>query len=141
MPRLSENSHSMSVLESLDTKQTRHANLRFPPGPKLLARFGHLVAESQATPLVPCNGIHVADAGWLATAGSASADAATENAADISIHIHSQRDGSTVGPENADSDAQALASDLPVFSTRGQKAPELPGRSAKTRSRPFRIPR
>ena len=56
-----------------------------------------------------------AAAGWLAAAGSASADAATVNAADIGTHIPSQRDGSTVGPENTDRDASAQASDLPVF--------------------------
>ena len=141
MPRVREDSHSMSVFETMDIKQTRHADLRFPPGHKLRARFGHLIAQPQASPLMLGNSIHVADAGWLAATGSASADAATVNAADISNHSHSQGAESSVGPVSNDRDVLTIASENQVFSTRGQKAPEQPGRSAKTRSRPFRIPR
>ena len=108
-----------------------------------MARFSHLVAKPKATPLLPGENIHDADAGWLATAGSASADAAVGNAADIGIHTHSRQEGAKVSPENADGDVIAPVSDPPVvpaFSVCGTKAPEQPGRNAKTRSRPFRIP-
>ena len=140
-PPLRESSHSMSILATLDIKPTHHTKLCFQPGPKLMARFSHLVAQPQATPLVPGNGTHPADAGWLAAAGFAAADAATENAADISIHVNCRRDGSPDGPDHPDREAPAPVSEPPVLSNRGQMAPEQPGRSAKTRSRPFRIPR
>ena len=142
VPRLRENRHSMNALATLDTNQSRHADLRFPPGPKLFARFGHLVAKPQATPLMPGTGTHAADAVWPAAAGaSASADAAIEDAAGINNRSQSQGEDSTVGPECTDRDMSATIDVTPVFSTSGQKAPEQPGRSAKTHFRPFRIPR
>ena len=104
MPQLRENRQSMRVLDTMDTKPAHQASLRYSPGPKLMARFSHLVAKPKATPLLPGENIHDADAGWLAAAGSASADAAVENAADISIHTHSRQEGAQVSPENADGD-------------------------------------
>ena len=91
---------------------------------------------------MPGDDIHVADAGWLAAAGSASADAATDNAADIQVPVHSQHVGLNVGTgENSNGVASTNLSDAPPnLSTRVEKAPEQPGRIAKTRSRPFRIP-
>ena len=135
MPRFRDNAYSLSVLQKLETSQVPQNKLCFPPGPKLRSRFAHLVKQPQASLLMPGKYTHDADAGWLAAAGSASADAATDNAADIQVQVISQNVGPTVS-QGAGSNENA-----PNLLPRVEEAPEQPRRIAKMRSRPFRIPR